>query len=176
MKTTFIRTVCALASTTMLLAACGPQSAENARKGGVLNGAGFSKSDVGTVLGAAGGAVLGNQVGKGSGRVAAIAVGTLLGAGIGHEIGASLDRADINYYKKTQQTALETAHAGETLPWRNPKSGNSGSFTPSNYYQNDSGEYCREYSQTIQVGGRTEEAYGKACRKEDGSWQIVNNN
>lgn len=171
-----IRTAAMLAATTLLVSACGAQNAENARKGGILGGGGLTKSDVGTVLGAAGGAAIGNKFGGGSGRVAAIAVGTLIGAGIGHEIGASLDRADLNYYQKAQQTALETAHTGETLPWRNPQSGNSGTFTPSNYYTNSQGQYCREYTQTIQVGGRTEEAYGTACRQEDGTWRIVNAN
>lgn len=176
MKTVSIRMMSALTASALLLSACGAQNAENARRGGVLGGGGLTKSDVGTVLGAAGGAVLGNQVGKGHGRVAAIAVGTLLGAGIGHEVGASLDRADMVYYQKAQQSALETAHAGETLPWRNPQSGHAGSFTPSNYYTNNAGQYCREYTQVVQIGGRSEEAHGTACREEDGTWRIVGNN
>lgn len=171
------RAVAALIATTMLVSACSAQSnAENARQGGVMGGGGITKGDVGTVLGAAGGAVLGSNVGSGSGRVAAIAVGTLLGAGVGREIGSSLDRADMAYYDRTQQQALETAQPGQTLPWQNPQSGNSGSFTPSNYYTNTQGQYCREYSQTIQVGGKSERAYGTACRQPDGNWQIVSTN
>ena len=34
-------------------------------------------------------------------------------------------------------------------------------------------EYCREYTKTISVGGRSERAYGTACYKPDGSWEIV---
>lgn len=33
--------------------------------------------------------------------------------------------------------------------------------------------YCREYQQQVLVGGRWEQAYGTACRRPDGSWQIV---
>jgi len=33
---------------------------------------------------------------------------------------------------------------------------------------------CREYQQTITVGGRTERAYGTACKQADGSWKIIN--
>jgi surface antigen len=171
---TYIQSSIALCAAAMLVVACGAQNAENARQGGILGGGGISKSDVGTVAGAAVGAIAGSNVGSGSGRTAAIAVGTLLGAGIGHEVGASLDRADMNYYKKTQQRALETAQPGQTLPWKNPESGNSGSFTPSGYYTNDDGQYCREYAQTIEVGGQTEQAYGTACRQPDGTWKIVN--
>jgi hypothetical protein len=34
-------------------------------------------------------------------------------------------------------------------------------------------EYCREYTKTIYVGGHQERAYGTACYKPDGSWEIV---
>jgi surface antigen len=46
-------------------------------------------------------------------------------------------------------------------------------ITPSNYYQSQSGQYCREYTQKIQVGGKSQEAYGTACRQPDGTWQVV---
>ena len=39
--------------------------------------------------------------------------------------------------------------------------------------QQADGTYCREFQQTVTVGGRTEEAYGTACRQPDGSWKIV---
>ena len=55
-----------------------------------------------------------------------------------------------------------------------PDSGNSGTVKPQPSYQNASGQYCREYQQTITVDGKTETAYGTACRQPDGSWKIVN--
>ena len=69
--------------------------------------------------------------------------------------------------------ALETAPSGQTVSWRNPDSGNSGTITPEPAVQRDSGEYCREYQQTITVAGRSEQAFGTACRQPDGSWKIV---
>jgi surface antigen len=45
--------------------------------------------------------------------------------------------------------------------------------TPTRTYQQSSGEYCREYQQTVTVGGKTQEAYGTACRQPDGTWKIV---
>lgn len=164
----------ALVTALALLAACsGQQNAYNAQQGGVTNGGGLTKSDVGTGLGALGGAVIGSSFGKGNGRVVGGVIGALGGAYLGNQIGASLDRADMTYYNQAQQRALETSQPGQALPWSNPQSGNSGTFTPAGYYQNPNGQYCREFSQTVKVGGKTENAYGTACRQPDGAWQIV---
>lgn len=35
------------------------------------------------------------------------------------------------------------------------------------------GEYCREFTKTIRIGGNIETGYGRACMMPDGSWQIV---
>ena len=55
--------------------------------------------------------------------------------------------------------------------WRNPDSGNSGSITPTRTYEIANGQYCREYRQTIVIGGEPQQAYGTACRQPDGTWQ-----
>ncbi len=34
-------------------------------------------------------------------------------------------------------------------------------------------EHCREYTRTVYIGGRTQDAYGTACLQPDGSWMIV---
>jgi surface antigen len=132
-----------------------------------------TKETLGTLLGAAGGAVLGAQVGKGKGQVAAAAVGTLLGALIGSEVGKSLDRADKLTMEQTTQKALETTPSGNAVTWNNPDSGNSGTVTPQPAYENSSGQYCREYQQTVTIQGKSESAYGTACRQPDGSWKII---
>lgn len=168
------RSVLAIAASSLLLAACdGRQNAYNAQQGGITGGGGFSKSDVGTGIGAIAGGVAGAQFGKGDGRLLTTALGALAGAAVGNSVGASLDRADMTYYNTAQQRALETAQAGQSLPWNNPESGNSGSFTPAKPYKAADGTYCREFSQKINVGGKTESGYGTACRQPDGSWQIV---
>lgn len=133
-----------------------------------------SKQGVGTIAGAIGGGIIGSNVGKGKGAIAGTIVGTLLGAGLGSSIGASMDRGDLAYYNRTSQSALENAPSGQAMPWKNPDTGNYGTVTPMNYSQNSAGQYCREYSQTINVGGKSENAYGKACRQPDGSWQVIN--
>ena len=57
--------------------------------------------------------------------------------------------------------------------WQNPNTGNSGTITPTQTYTASNGAPCREFTQTIYVGGYPEQGYGTACRQADGSWQIV---
>lgn len=132
-----------------------------------------SKQTGGTLLGAGLGALVGSQIGSGTGQLAAVAIGALAGAYVGSEVGKSLDRADKIAMRSTTQKALETAPSGQTVAWRNPDSGNSGTITPRPALQRQNGEFCREYQQTITVAGRSEQAYGTACRQADGSWKIV---
>lgn len=131
-----------------------------------------NKQAVGTLLGAAAGGLAGSQVGKGRGKLVATGVGTLLGALVGNEIGKSLDRADRLAMQHATHRSLEKAPTGKTTTWKNPDSGNQGSITPKKTFQRKDGTYCREFTQTITVGGRTEQAYGTACRQPDGTWKL----
>lgn len=132
-----------------------------------------TKETGGTLVGGAAGGLLGSQFGSGTGKIVGVALGALAGAWLGSEVGKSLDNADRAAMHRTSQSALETNKAGTTSNWSNPDSGNSGTITPVKTYQASSGEYCREYQQTVTVGGKTEQAYGTACRQPDGSWKII---
>lgn len=131
------------------------------------------KQTVGTVLGAGVGGLLGSKVGSGKGQLAGVAIGALAGAFLGSEIGKSLDNADRAAASKTAQSTLENNRIGQTASWRNPDSGNSGTYTPISTYRNASGQDCREYETTITVDGKTERATGRACRESNGTWRIV---
>ena len=146
-----------LAAAALILTACGDRG---------------QKETAGTVIGGVAGAVLGSQIGGGSGRIIATAVGTLAGAMIGSEIGRSLDRADQLAMAQAEQKA-HSAPIGEKIVWNNPDSGHSGSVTPVRDGRNaQTNAYCREYQTTVVVGGREQEAYGTACQQPDGSWKI----
>jgi surface antigen len=132
------------------------------------------KETAGTVIGGVGGAVLGSQVGHGSTQVVATAAGTLLGAWIGNSIGKSLDRADQQYAAQSANAALERYPDGHSSTWQNPNSGHSGSTTPTRTYETAQGQPCREYQTQVVIDGRTQNAYGTACRQPDGSWRVVN--
>jgi len=131
------------------------------------------KQTVGTVGGAVLGGFLGSRVGDGKGQLWATGAGAALGALIGSEFGKSLDRADRIHAARTTQAALEHTKSGQTSTWSNPDSGNSGAVTPTETFQRADGTYCREFQQTIRVGGETKQGYGTACRQPDGSWKII---
>jgi surface antigen len=133
-----------------------------------------TKQTVGALAGAGAGGLLGAQVGKGSTRLAATAAGTLLGAFLGGEVGKSLDRADAVHAGQAQYQALEYTPSGYSTAWRNPDSGHYGSVTPIETYQSPGGAYCREFQHEAQIGSRTRNVYGTACRTPDGQWQVVN--
>jgi surface antigen len=165
MKLSKIFTAVLLASS-MMLTACANSP---------YNDGGIHKREVGTAIGGVGGALLGSQIGSGSGQLVATAAGALLGAGLGSSIGASLDRADLAYHDRAAEQALEYSPSGKPVQWVNPDSGNRGMVTVTNTYQRNNGEYCREYNDRVNIGGRTENVYGTACRQPDGSWEIVRN-
>jgi surface antigen len=140
---------------------------------GACSGNQGQKQTGGTLLGAGLGALAGSQVGSGKGQLVAVAIGALAGAFVGSEVGKSLDKADKAAMRNSTQRALETAPSGQQVAWRNPDSGNSGTIVPQPAIQDNAGQYCREYQQTITVDGKSEQAFGKACRQPDGSWKIV---
>lgn len=153
------------------LSACNQPVGQPGR--GVMQGGSVNKQDIGTLAGAIGGGVIGHNIGGGAGQTVATIAGTLLGGAIGSSIGASLDNADMAAYNSASRRALEETPAGQSLPWKNPQSGNHGTITPSGYYKDASGKYCREYTQTIVIGGKKQSGHGTACRESDGTWQIV---
>ena len=132
-----------------------------------------TKEGAGTLIGAGTGALVGSQFGGGKGALLGVAVGTLAGALMGQEVGRSLDRADRLAMERNAQYALENAPSNQSTSWVNPDTGNSGAVTPVHTYQDASGQPCREYLQTVRIGGEEEKAYGTACRQADGSWKII---
>jgi surface antigen len=130
------------------------------------------KQTAGALGGAALGGWAGSTIGKGDTRLAATAAGALLGALVGSEIGRTMDDVDKMKAERayTQATA---APVGEEIAWANPDSGNHGAVEPTRDGTSSSGKYCREFRQSVTIGGQSEEAYGVACRQPDGSWQVV---
>jgi len=157
-----------VALVTTMLASCNPPP-----PGAGQDTGGVSKQDIGMFGGAGLGALAGSAIGGGNGRIVATAAGAILGGFAGSSIGKSLDKADAAYANQTAQRALENNQPGQAMPWNNPQSGNSGTITPQAPYQTADGTYCREFQQTIVVGGQSQNAYGKACRQADGSWKII---
>jgi surface antigen len=84
-----------------------------------------------------------------------------------------MDAADQQRAHEAAKRALESVPSGQTVAWQNPDSDNAGTVMPTRTYQTAGGQYCREYQQTITVGGERQPSYGTACRQPDGTWHIV---
>ena len=97
--------------------------------------------------------------------------GVTLGAFLGNEIGASMDKTDILMAQNARAFALENNKINSKAAWKNPDSGNSGVIYPTRTYTSGD-QPCREFTQEINIGGTIQTGYGKACRMADGSWDI----
>ena len=154
-------TVCRIAAVVMLpltVAACGPD--------------GPTKADTGLAVGAIAGGILGNQVGRGTGRVAATAIGAVVGGIVGSEIGRSMDQQDRILAQRAEIDALERGRSGERVVWRNPDNGRYGDVVPSAPFRRGTQD-CREFTHTIYIDGRPQAMRGVACRNPDGTWRNV---
>jgi surface antigen len=134
---------------------------------------GLEGTDVGTGLGAVAGGVLGSQFGGGSGKTVAAVVGALAGAWVGNKVAAGMTAQDQTYYQSAASRAA-TAPVGQQITWYNPDSGNQGTIVPVREGRDSNGSACREYQQTVTIGGKSTQAYGTACKQADGSWKIIN--
>lgn len=138
---------------------------------GLVSGCAHTNEQSGGLIGAGLGAFIGHALGGDSrtGRVASATFGGLFGAAIGSEIGRQMDERDRLMHQRARYYALRDNRPAR---WDNPETGNEGWVTPGPGYR-EQGRYCREYQQTIIVGGRPVEGYGTACQMPDGSWKIL---
>ena len=153
--------VCAVGSMAVWIAGC----------------SGMSQNETtGTLLGGAAGALLGSQFGKGDGRTAATAIGAIIGASVGREVGESMDETSRRKAAQTTHQALETADIGTGIAWENPGNAGapaSGSTVITRQGTDQQGRTCREFQQTVTIGGNEAQSYGTACRDGNGDWKLV---
>lgn len=83
---------------------------------------------------------------------------------------ADLDARQRRLHHSAQAHAL-SAGIGERIVWEDGNAG--GSVTTVRRGTDSAGRRCREFRQTVTIGDKTDSAYGTACRRSDGSWQIV---
>ena len=136
------------------LASCGPQ---------------YSKGTQGAGIGAAGGAIAGQAIGRSTeATLIGAAVGTLLGYIVGNEMD-KYDRQQLN------QT-YEYAPSGQPTSWHNPDNGNSYQVVPQPAYTQPSqpDRPCRKAEILATIDGRTEKTYTTACRNSVGQWVLQN--
>ena len=84
----------------------------------------------------------------------------------------------LNTLSEPQQRALEeaqiraaTAPVGERIVWSNGTA--NGSVTAIRDGTSTSGRYCREFRQQVIAARRMQQAYGTACRRRGGTWEVI---
>jgi surface antigen len=155
----FMRAFSLVAALAALMAvpACGPD---------------VSKQDSGTVVGAIAGGVIGNQFGKGGGKVASTLAGAVIGGIAGNEIGRSLDARDRELARQAEFDAWERGPSGRPVRWRNPDNGRYGEVIPDAPYKRGAMD-CRDFVHRVYIDGRPQAMRGTACRNPDGTWTPV---
>ncbi len=132
-----------------------------------------NKTDpAGVIIGAVLGGLLGNAASNNS--TGGTAAGVFAGGAIGAMLSTKLDCEDQAYARRTYSDGFNSGRTNVKYEWRNPKNDKRGDFTVRNYYGDPDGFRCANYTQTIYVGGRPQEASGRACRQPDGSWAMLN--
>jgi len=133
----------------------------------------YNKATTGAALGALTGTALAYGLGKDSSKKNLwLIAGAAAGGMIGNNIGAKLDERDRLLLGQTFQNTLETAPTNSVGSWNNPNTGNSGTVTPTQTMISAHNQPCREFTTTVNIGGELSQAYGTACRQNDGSWKI----
>ena len=136
-------------------------------------GSAGENEQLGNVLGALVGGLAGAQVGEGDGQLVAVGVGAVLGALIGGEIGQMMDEADLQLLARAQDVGIKQS-LGTVTVWQNPENGHTGTVVPTRTIADplNPGNFCREFQQTVTIGGQQQEAFGTACLMPDGTWKI----
>lgn len=129
------------------------------------------KQTAGTLIGGAGGALLGSTIGGGRGRLLAIGAGAVLGSLFGGYVGSQLDDRDRMLAQQNAGSTLEYSRDGTSSSWRNPNTGYSGTSTVANT-STSGNQPCRllttvTYDPNGKAIGSEKQRY---CRDSRGQW------
>lgn len=128
---------------------------------------GLNKGKQGAIGGAAGGALLGQAIGK---NTEATLIGAAVGSLLGYIVGNEMDKYD----RQNLNQVYEAAPSGQTTSWQNPDSGNYYEVTPQPAYtapQNPQ-QPCRKAEILATIDGQAEKTYTTACRNNQGQWVV----
>ena len=129
----------------------------------------MNKGQQGALGGAAGGALLGQAIGR---DTEATLIGAAVGGMLGYIVGNEMDKFD----KRQLNQAYEFTPSGKTTSWQNPDSGNVYQVTPQPAYThpNNPQRPCRQAEILAVIDGKTEKTYTTACRNDAGQWVLRN--
>jgi surface antigen len=121
-----------------------------------------TRGQSGAGIGAAGGAIVGQAIGK---STEATLIGMAVGATLGYIVGNEMDKAD----RQQLNVIYERGPSGQPSSWQNPDSGNRYTVVPQPAVETPSGP-CRKAEIHAIIDGRSETTYSTACRDASGQW------
>jgi surface antigen len=127
----------------------------------------------GVIAGALIGGLLGNALGRGGGRGGATIAGVVVGGALGATLTRDLDCEDRSYAYNTYYDGFNSGRVGVPYQWRNPGNGHYGEFRVNDYYNDQVGFRCANFTQQIFINGRPQAAAGRACQQPDGTWAVI---
>ncbi len=128
----------------------------------------MTREEQGGLAGGLVGGIVGNQIGGGTGRVLATATGAVVGSMMGASVGRQLDALDQSQLNR----ALETQPTAQRYEWVNPDTHLRYRLVPKKtYYEQE--QPCRLFALTTLVDGKTNTVVKKACRRNNGVWEVV---
>lgn len=104
---------------------------------------------------------------------AGAAAGAPVSGLVGGVIGGGLDEQDRQRAYAAEMKALEYGGPGTPVGWRG-ESGAYGTVIAGPAYARPGNPQCRDYSHTIYIQGKPQNARGISCRNADGTWVSVN--
>ncbi len=121
----------------------------------------------GTVLGAAGGGILGGFASNGNGL--GIIGGALLGGLAGNAISRDMDCDNQRAASRSFDQSF-SGRVGERHEWR---AGRDRGYVVTNREYRRGGQVCRDFTQVYYRRGREIDRNGTACRGRNGDWQFM---
>lgn len=127
-----------------------------------------TKGQTGAIVGAAGGAAVGQIIGR---NTEATLIGAAVGTMLGYIVGNEMDKYD----RQQLNTVYETGRSGQASTWSNPDTGNTYQVTPQPAYTTAaSSQPCRRAEISAVIDGKPETTYTTACRDQNGQWILQN--
>jgi len=109
----------------------------------------------------------------GSPNVSQPGVSVLPSAAPGSALLSGLDANDRQKADQARQEALERGAAGTAFTWKSAEnSSRYGSVVAGPTYT-QSGQNCRQFTQTVYIDGVPQTARSAACRQADGAWRAA---
>ena len=122
----------------------------------------------GTVLGAAGGGIIGGVASHGNGL--GIIGGALLGGLAGNAVSRDLDCQDQSRAAASYNDSF-TGRVGERHEWTSDDHDHG--YTVTNREYRRRGQLCRDFTQVTYRRGREYDQHGTACQNRRGEWEFM---